>query len=360
MVSFLAEASQKTQLAPTARAPSFVSTAAGVGFALDRPAQFAEGGYATIHLKLPQASFYAIKLDITITLPTGTSHYERTLNFSASTTTYSFGLSLPQDAAPGDGAVKIVLSRLDGGAVDVTRNTLTGSISNDDSRDFSIDTSDLAISFRNIAGLNVTPDQKFLSVLGDHSVRDDIQALSRLVIDTTSVVVTSYQFFAGWMPSLAGIGYFVDPAKNPNSLNSPYYETFNTENRFINFAANVGLHGDGKKVFAQKYGELSFHDALTQAYQEIVGTVRADAIAGIEAALPYFRQIARERMANADQDLATKAAAFGYLLQEAVRSNTGIYARALENFYLDLSDGSAQHTNLVGVYGSGSFVDAIA
>ena len=106
---------------------------------------------------------------------------------------------------------------------------------------------------------------------------------------------------------------------------------------------------------------MSFHDALVLAYQTIIGTVRQDAIASIEASLPYFQQIARERMSGSDLDLATKAAAIGYLLQEALKSNVGAYAQAVENFYLDLADGSAQHNvNLVGVYGPGTFLDGVA
>lgn len=57
--------------------------------------------------------------------------------------------------------------------------------------------------------------------------------------------------------------------------------------------------------------------------------------------------------------VGTKAAMVGWLLAEAMKADAGIYARAVDNFYLDLSDGTAQHNvDLVAIYGPGTFLDA--
>jgi serralysin len=195
------------------------------------------------------------------------------------------------------------------------------------------------------------------------SGRGYIQGIEPYLNGTTSLAVTSYQFFTGKIPSLEGLNYLVIPGYNSNSLNSSYYTDFSLENRYINFASNLGLHGEGAQKFLADYGALSFHDAIVKAYAQIVGGPSATvnpsaAIASIEASQPYFAQVAQERMSGDDQALATKAAAIGYIMEEAVRANVGTYAHALENFYLDLADGTAKTlVDLVGVYGVGTFID---
>ena len=75
---------------------------------------------------------------------------------------------------------------------------------------------------------------------------------------TTSVATLAYEFFTGKIPGAAGLDYLVSPTGgNANNLNSTYYQTFNLENRYINFAVNLGKLGEGKDPFLAKYGGLS-------------------------------------------------------------------------------------------------------
>ena len=70
--------------------------------------------------------------------------------------------------------------------------------------------------------------------------------------------------------------------------------------------------------------------------------------------------MARERAPTLDQALATKAGLVGYVLAEAVKADVGVYARSLENLYLDLTDGSGEHrVDLVGTYGPGTTLDNV-
>lgn len=71
-------------------------------------------------------------------------------------------------------------------------------------------------------------------------------ALAHVVDGTTSVAVAAYAFFTGQTPSLAGLNYLVHSAENTADLNDPYYSKFTTENRYINFSANLGVTGRGR------------------------------------------------------------------------------------------------------------------
>jgi hypothetical protein len=42
------------------------------------------------------------------------------------------------------------------------------------------------------------------------------------------------------------------------------YQDFNLENRYINFAVNLGKLGEGKDAFAAHYGTLSLFDATRE------------------------------------------------------------------------------------------------
>ena len=58
---------------------------------------------------------------------------------------------------------------------------------------------------------------------------------------TTSVATLSYEFFTGKIPSSAGYDFLVSPTgANASNLNSAYYQSFALENRYINFAVNLG------------------------------------------------------------------------------------------------------------------------
>ena len=81
----------------------------------------------------------------------------------------------------------------------------------------------------------------------------------------------AYEFFTQATPGLAGYGYLVNGGSNPNDLDSAYYAQFNQQNRYINFAANLGKYGAGATWFSANYGSLDLADAMTQAYTALFG-----------------------------------------------------------------------------------------
>ena len=81
---------------------------------------------------------------------------------------------------------------------------------------------------------------------------------------STSVATIAYEFFTQATPGLAGYGYLVNGGSNPNDLDSAYYAQFNQQNRYINFAANLGKYGAGATWFNANYGSLDLADAMTR------------------------------------------------------------------------------------------------
>ncbi len=61
----------------------------------------------------------------------------------------------------------------------------------------------------------------------------------------TAVALQSYQFFTGKTPTQGGLSYLVNSASNTTDLNDAYYQGFSLENRYINFAQNLGIIGEG-------------------------------------------------------------------------------------------------------------------
>jgi hypothetical protein len=95
---------------------------------------------------------------------------------------------------------------------------------------------------------------------------------------TTSVASMSYQFFTGKVPSQVGVDFLISPTgPNSNNRNSAYYADFNTVNRYINVAVNLGKNGEGRAAFEAKYGALSLFDATKEAYKAIFGATPTDA-----------------------------------------------------------------------------------
>ena len=168
---------------------------------------------------------------------------------------------------------------------------------------------------------------------------------------TTSVATLAYQFFTGSMPSSAGLDYLVSPiGPNPNNLNSPYYQSFNLENRYINFAVNLGKLGAGAQSFNASYGNLSLFDATRAAYTTIFGSTPTDTKihALIDTRADYFAAYGLD----GPNGIGTKAAMVGWLMAEAVKADVGTYATANDAYLVDLMDGVAPYAvNLVGTYG---------
>src|SRR4051812_40906427 len=90
-------------------------------------------------------------------------------------------------------------------------------------------------------------------------------AVAKLAIDTTSVANLAYNFFTGLTPYDHGLDYLVSPnGLNANSLNSPYYQSANLENRYINFAVNLGKLGEGQQKFAAGYSILTLAETTAK------------------------------------------------------------------------------------------------
>jgi hypothetical protein len=171
---------------------------------------------------------------------------------------------------------------------------------------------------------------------------------------STSVATLAYQFFTGAIPSKGGIDYLVSTTSdNPNNLNSAYYQSFNLENRYINFAVNLGKLGEGKDAFAAAYGQMTFEQATRTAYTTIFGTTPSDAKihALIDSRMDYFAYYGQDGASG----IGAKAAMVGWLLAEAVKADVGVYAKANDAFLADLADGARYAVDLVGTYGKAEF-----
>lgn len=184
--------------------------------------------------------------------------------------------------------------------------------------------------------------------------------------DSTAVALLTYQFFTGKAPTQGGVAYLVHSDANPNDLSDPYYAKFNIENRYVNFASNLGVNGAGASDFAAKYGAMSFSDYVASLYETIIGSTYAKA-AGIDvaAALKYLVStrdallatakgsgMVTDGMTPAQVDLALKAAMAGLLIAESVKADVGIYAASANNFMLAMTQGKAVYGgDLTTTYG---------
>ncbi len=182
------------------------------------------------------------------------------------------------------------------------------------------------------------------------TISQAIWVMAAAANETTSVATLSYQFFTGKIPGQAGMDYLLSPnGPNPNNLNGPYYQSFNLENRYINFAVNLGRDGEGKAAFTAAYGSLSLFEATREAYKTIFGGTPTDAKihALIDSRVDYFAGYG----GDGPNGIGTKAAMAGWLLAEAVKADVGMYAKSNDVFLYDLADGATFAVNLVGVYG---------
>lgn len=150
--------------------------------------------------------------------------------------------------------------------------------------------------------------------------------------DNIKMAASVYQFLTDKIPTAAGFEYLIDSSTNNNDLNDPYYEQFNQENRYINFANNIGSFGEGKTEFSAKYGSVSFEQTVRSAYSEIIGGNNEESINFFLNALNFYRTVAQERVvpSGVSLDLSTKVVAVGSILNEAVKSGSGTYATAVE------------------------------
>jgi hypothetical protein len=331
-----------------------------------------EGGQVLVKVTLPAPATKATEVSI---FNSGMGNESRMtyLTLQPGQTTAQTYLVVVEDNVAGPRSPLQISAGITGATIDPrTLASATVSVINNDQNGFSVSTPTPAIAYLNLTQLDAvkpadaaqTPNLVLLAS------RDIVRALEPFAISTTSVALTAYQFFTGKSPGQAGLKYLVNSPDNASDLNDAggIYAAMNTENRYINFAANLGLVGEGKAAFAAGYQDLAFRQAVEKAYDAIIGKAYAQAagidvtaaIDGVVAARNYFDAVATERMGAFDHDLAMKAGMIGYLIAEGQKAHVGVYARAVENFYLDVMDSTAQHNvDLVAVYGPRTFLDAM-
>ncbi|WP_454758666.1 M10 family metallopeptidase C-terminal domain-containing protein [Caulobacter segnis] len=197
------------------------------------------------------------------------------------------------------------------------------------------------------------------AMAGGTSYASAITQVTKAAISTSEVAVLSYQFFTGKTPTLAGMDYLVNPdGQNVNNLNSAYYQSFNLENRYINFAVNLGKQGEGAASFAQAYGALSLEDATSTAYGKIFGAnpTAAKVHDLLDATFSFGGQtITRAQyFAYYGQDGATgqgtKAAMVGWLMAEAAKADIGVFAKSADALFADQVSHNVYGVDLIGTY----------
>jgi serralysin len=159
--------------------------------------------------------------------------------------------------------------------------------------------------------------------------------------------------------------FLVSPTgPNANNINGPYYQSFTLENRYINFAVNLGKVGEGNAAFTAAYGAKTLFDATRDAYLKIFGSTPTDtklhALLDPSFVLNGVTMTRSEYFAYYGQDgangIGTKAAMVGWLLAEAVKADVGMYAKSNDAFLADLADGATFAVDIVGVYGKPEYV----
>jgi hypothetical protein len=171
------------------------------------------------------------------------------------------------------------------------------------------------------------------------------------MLPDVEVVAATYQFFTGSVPTEGGFLYLINSTDNATDLHDPYYAGFNTENRFINFANNLGSAGAGAAAFDAAFGGLTFEQAVALAYDEIVGVdnataagIDADAaMAFFESAYSFYEDVALERVVGSGVPLddAIKLVMIGSMLNESLKADVGVYAEAVDEFATAYAQGQA-------------------
>jgi len=198
---------------------------------------------------------------------------------------------------------------------------------------------------------------------GTLAMSDALASIGHLSAPTTEVATLAYQFFVGTDLRVSGLDYLMSPlGPNPNNLNSPYYATFNTSNRYINFAVALGKLGEGASAFQAAYGSLSLVDTFNAAYTKIFGYAPSagqaelllnaqvsNGLGGTFTRAEYFAAYGQDGLTG----IGTKAALVGWLLGDAASERLGVYSQAYDAYVQDLgANGRAvSGYDLVAAYG---------
>ena len=315
-----------------------------------------EGGFATLRIRLDRENGFDFdsgdRIDVQLTYQrpgvagvlVGSSSYRKIDPF----TLYMRGPAYDDVAVSGDGLARFVGSVTISGVK--SSFDLSALVRDSDNADFTSNLADQRAAGRAISFGRLT----------DISSPDAGRTLVRQMLEPsyTPIPLMAYEFFTGRIPTLSGMAFLLGDLRSPTGLNGPYYERFNTENKYINFASNLGIYGEGAETFANTYGPLSMYDAIVLAYRTMIGPPNVGGVQAILGSASYFRAVARERIGGSDLELSAKAAMVGYVMYEAQKEHIGLYVQAVENYALDLSDGSARGgVDLIGTYGPGTFLD---
>lgn len=175
--------------------------------------------------------------------------------------------------------------------------------------------------------------------------------LTKAVLPTTGVAHSVYKYFTGSPPTEAGMEYLIDSASNPNDLTDPYYQKFSVENRFINFAVNLGKEGEGRAKFEADYAALTFRESVSKAYGEIIGFDNASNYGvDVEKALAYIESQQAYFEALGGDPIGAKAAMIGYVISVGHAQEVGDYHQSLL-----LNVGA----NLMSLTGTGTWLSPI-
>ncbi|WP_184722663.1 M10 family metallopeptidase C-terminal domain-containing protein [Caulobacter sp.] len=196
-----------------------------------------------------------------------------------------------------------------------------------------------------------------MSAGGDYNAA--IAQVLKLADATSGVAALSYQFFTGKTPTTLGMDYLLAPdGPNPTNLNSAYYDGFNTVNRYINFAMNLGKNGEAATAFTANYGALSLFEATRKAYATIFGATPGDQklhdILDASVSINGLTMTRGQYLAYYAQDTAdgqgAKAAMVGWLLAAAQVENVGVYAKSADAFFADQVTHNVYGVDLIGTY----------
>ncbi|WP_369062390.1 autotransporter-associated beta strand repeat-containing protein [Caulobacter sp. 73W] len=176
------------------------------------------------------------------------------------------------------------------------------------------------------------------------------EQIADLAAPTSAVALQAYQFFTGRTPGEPGMAWLVDSADNANDLTDPYYAGFNTANRYINFAVNLGVQGEGRAGFETAYGALDFTAAVRKAYDAIIGFDEAKAGGlDVDAAIAWVVSQKAYFDALGGSVLGGKAAMVGYLMYAGFEAGVGVYSDATHSWLIDAFKGDAEYgVDLIG------------
>jgi len=165
--------------------------------------------------------------------------------------------------------------------------------------------------------------------------------------ENIELVASTYQFFTGGIPGEQGFEFLIDSPVNNGDLNDPFYDQFNLENAFINFANNLGSFGEGADEFALEFGNLTFAETIDIAFEEIIGSQAIinnggnpqDSIDFFLGAFDFYADVAEERVVpdGVSFDQAVKVVAIGSILNEAFKADLGRYPDAVVEVTNDIA-----------------------